>query len=88
MANKKNIVTVRLSDEQLAFLKEWQQRIEQQMEIEVPLGAVIRRVIDGFIRHSQSRPVHPAGEQQDMKHREEKLKKIKEFVDDYNRSEE
>lgn len=88
MANKNNIVTVRLSDEQLAFLKEWQQRIEQQMEIEVPLGAVIRRVIDGFIRHSQSRPVRPTEEQQDIKLREEKLKQIKEFVDDYNHSKE
>jgi len=56
MSRKKNVVTVRLTDEQLKFFTEWKEKMEGELGIDVPLGAVIRRALDSVIhRPNQAR---------------------------------
>lgn len=49
MSTKKNIVSVRLTDEQYAFFADWQAKLEEETGISVPLGAILRRALDGFM---------------------------------------
>lgn len=55
MAKKSNVVTVRLTDDQLKFFTDWQQSLESELGIDVPLGAVLRRALDGVINDYQKR---------------------------------
>lgn len=46
MINKRNIVSVRLTDEQYEALTNWKNEVEAEVGIEVPLGALVRRILD------------------------------------------
>jgi hypothetical protein len=48
--NKTTLISFRATDEQAKFLKNWQSQMEEQLSIEVPMGAVMRRLVDGFMR--------------------------------------
>lgn len=55
MENNEKIITVELTDEQYAFLTNWQKTHEQELGIEVPLTAMIRKAIDGTIKAQTAR---------------------------------
>jgi len=59
MSRKNNVVTVRLTDEQLKFFTDWKEKLEEEAGIDVPLGAVIRRALDGTIQmYNQHHDAH------------------------------
>ncbi|MCL2331603.1 MAG: hypothetical protein FWC61_03610 [Proteobacteria bacterium] len=56
---KTKTVSVELSPEQYAFLTEWQKTHEQELGIEVPIGAMVRKAVDNamkFARQKEERP--------------------------------
>ena len=55
MSTKTKVVTVRLTEEQYAFFSEWQKKLESETGIEVPMGAILRRALEGFIQHYRHR---------------------------------
>lgn len=61
MTNKTRVVSVRLTEEQYAFFSNWQTKLETETGIDVPLGAILRRALDGFIHfsNSENRPKIP-----------------------------
>jgi len=58
MSRKNNVVTVRLTDEQLKFFTEWKEKLEGELGIDVPLGAVLRRALDGAIHGANQAREH------------------------------
>lgn len=62
MENKNNVITVRVTDRTYKFLQEWQKKVEEELGIEVPLGAIVRRALDTFCAenefHRQKREHH------------------------------
>lgn len=54
MAVKTKVISVRLTEEQYAFFSDWQSKLEAETGIEVPMGAILRRALDGFIHFSKS----------------------------------
>lgn len=60
MSRKNNVVTVRLTDEQLKVFTDWKEKLEGELGIDVPLGAVIRRALDGAIQMYNQRMDHEA----------------------------
>lgn len=54
MENTKT-VTVELTDEQYTFLTQWQKTHEQELGIEVPLTAMVRKAIDGTMKAQKGR---------------------------------
>ncbi len=60
MSRKSNVVTVRLTDEQLKVFTDWKEKLEGELGIDVPLGAVIRRALDGAIHMYNQRMEHDA----------------------------
>jgi hypothetical protein len=58
-----NTVSVELNAEQMAFLTGWQKTHEQELGIEIPLAAMVRKAVDGAMKSAQ-KPAHderPAG---------------------------
>lgn len=46
---RNKIVTVRLTDRQYDFLDKWKTDLEDYLNMEIPMGACIRRILDGFM---------------------------------------
>ncbi|MDL2271526.1 hypothetical protein LJC23_00650 [Desulfovibrio sp. OttesenSCG-928-I05] len=67
MSTKKNIVSVRLTDEQHAFFTEWQTKLENETGISVPLGAVLRRALEGFIEQCGRGDIQNEGQEKVQK---------------------
>lgn len=86
---KNKVITVRLNDEQYAFLEEWKKRIEEKMEMEVPMGALLRRALDKTIydynnnKHMYDFKNNKFADlsQQEL---EERLKQAKAYIEEYN----
>ena len=55
MEDNNKTVTVELTDEQYAFLTNWQKTHEAELGIEVPLTAMVRKAIDGTMKAQQAR---------------------------------
>jgi hypothetical protein len=53
-------VSVELSAEQYAFLTKWQKTHEQELGIEVPLGAMVRKAVDSAMKSEKSKDERPA----------------------------
>lgn len=49
MGNKTNVISVRVTDEQYRMLTEWQKAMEEETGIDIPLGALVRRLLDGAL---------------------------------------
>ncbi|EHJ48856.1 Methyltransferase type 11 [Solidesulfovibrio carbinoliphilus subsp. oakridgensis] len=81
MTSKTKVVTVRLTDEQYTFFNDWQKKLQAQTGIEVPMGAVIRRALEGFMHFasSQNRQESP-----DLREAQDRLQASKEYVTEYN----
>ena len=45
-----NTITVELSAEQIKFLTDWQKTHESELGIEVPIGAMVRKAVDGAMK--------------------------------------
>ena len=52
-------VSAELSPEQYAFLTKWQKAHEQELGIEVPIGAMVRKAVDGAMKAQQSKDERP-----------------------------
>ena len=52
MENK--TISVELSEEQYAFLTNWQKKHETELGIEVPLSAMVRKAVDGAMKNQKS----------------------------------
>lgn len=50
MSTKKNIIAVRVTDEQHTFLLRWQQHLQEELGMDIPLGALVRRMLDKVIQ--------------------------------------
>ena len=46
-------VSVELSPQQMAFLTAWQKTHEQELGIEVPIGALVRKAVDGAMKSAR-----------------------------------
>ena len=55
MEENKKQVSIELTDEQYAFLTSWQKTHEQELGIEVPLTAMVRKAIDGAMKAQAAR---------------------------------
>lgn len=55
MSTKKNIIAVRVTDEQHEFLLRWQHQLQEELGMDIPLGALVRRMLDKVIHefHTQ-----------------------------------
>lgn len=49
------IVSVELTEEQYAFLTSWQKTHENELGIEIPVGALVRKAVDAAMK-SQNKP--------------------------------
>jgi len=54
-------VSVDLSSEQYAFLANWKKTHEQELGIDVPIGAMVRKAVDMAMKSQRSREEKPAG---------------------------
>jgi len=52
-------VPVELSPEQYAFLADWQKTHEQELGIEVPIGALVRKAVDGAMKSARQKDERP-----------------------------
>lgn len=55
MTTKTHVVTVRLTREQHQFFSDWQDTLRKETGLDVPMGAIVRRALDGFIHHASQR---------------------------------
>lgn len=55
MNQKSNVITVRVSDEIHGFLIAWKQKMEAELGIEVPMGALVRQALDQFFMENRHR---------------------------------
>jgi hypothetical protein len=52
-------VSVELTAEQYAFLTDWQKTHEQELGIEVPIGAVVRKAVDAAMKFHNKKDDRP-----------------------------
>ncbi|QGN39658.1 hypothetical protein [Klebsiella oxytoca] len=84
MSRKSNVVTVRLTDEQLKVFTDWKEKLEGELGIDVPLGAVIRRALDGAIQMYNQRTEHEAQSEDD---RAARAQGANAYISDYKEGE-
>lgn len=82
MSQKNKIVTVRLSDAQYAFIEKWQKQVFDEIGVEVPTSAVVRRIVEGFIREYESGNFRKGEPRPPRGTTEEEKKKILDFIGD------
>jgi len=63
IAPETKTVSVELSPEQYAFLTEWQKTHEQELGIEVPLGALVRKAVDSAMKSGGKKDERPSREE-------------------------
>ena len=85
MTNKTKVVTVRLTEEQYAFFSDWQTKLETETGIEVPMGAVLRRALEGFIHFAKSENRAESAEPHETEARKQASAK---YVAQYKKTEE
>lgn len=83
MTQKNKIVTVRLTDDQYAFIEKWQKKVSEEIGVDVPTGAVVRRIIEGFIKEYESGNFRKGDARPQKGSTEERKKKILEFIEEY-----
>ena len=62
MADEENLtstITVDLNKEQIAFLTKWQKTHEQELGIDVPLGALVRKAVDATMKAENKKSEKP-----------------------------
>ncbi len=57
---KTKSVSVDLTNEQYAFLTEWQKTHEQELGIEVPISAMVRKTVEIAMKSQQKKEERPA----------------------------
>lgn len=87
MSRKNNVVTVRLTDEQLKFFTDWKEKLEGELGIDVPLGAVIRRALDGAIQMSNQRRDHEVQAETNLDQRDARTQAANAYINDYKKGE-
>ena len=83
MSRKNNVVTVRLTDEQLKFFTEWKKKLEGELGIDVPLGAVIRRALDGTIHGFNQARNHELQAENNTDERVSRTEAANAYISDY-----
>lgn len=83
MSRKNNVVTVRLTDEQLNFFTDWKEKLEGELGIDVPLGAVIRRALDGAIHGSNQARDHDVRAENNIDERASRTEAANAYISDY-----
>lgn len=83
MSRKNNVVTVRLTDEQLKVFTDWKAKLEGELGIDVPLGAVIRRALDGAIHMYNQRMDHEVQAEKNPDERAARTQGANAYISDY-----
>ncbi|MGK9174346.1 hypothetical protein KXR87_14100 [Yokenella regensburgei] len=85
MSRKSNVVTVRLTDEQLKVFTDWKEQLEEELGIDVPLGAVIRRALDGAIHMYNLRREENAQAQHHPEEHSARAQGANAYISDYKK---
>ncbi|MEQ4452000.1 MULTISPECIES: hypothetical protein [Kosakonia] len=83
MSRKSNVVTVRLTDEQMKFFTEWKEKLEGELGIDVPLGAVLRRALDGAIHRANQAREHDVRAENNTDERASRTEAANAYISDY-----